>query len=336
MSSGPKILVVRFSSIGDIILTSPVYRCLKKQLGAEVHLLVKKSFSFAVFGNPYIDKVIEIESEVSEVAKQLQNEGYDHIVDLHHNLRSMQVKRLVRSPSTSVNKLNIEKWLLVNLKWDRMPEDPHVVRRNMETVKALDVEYDGAGLDFFIPEEAAVDLDTVDGLKSGSYVALTIATSTVTRSMEPDQLDKLISLIDAPVALLGGPSEAGIGEAVASRHASTVNLSGKLSLQQSASVIAQSAVLIAPDTSLMHIGAALDHPMVTVWGNTVERFGMTPFYPDSSADKWEMVQVDGLGCRPCSKIGHKKCPKGHFRCIRDLDLAKIAALTGGWIGQARR
>ena len=324
MSSARKILVVRFSSIGDIILTSPVYRCLKQQLNAEVHLLVKRAFSYAVAGNPYIDKVIEIKSAVNEVADELRDEGYDHIVDLHHNLRSMQVKRLLGTPSTSVEKLNIDKWLLVNLKWDRMPKDPHMVRRNIATIEPLGAEYDGKGLDFFIPKDQEVDLAQYPNMAPGGFVALTIATSTPTRSMESSQLEQLVEMLQLPVALLGGPGEAAVGESIANQHGNVVNLAGKMSLQQSASVIQQSAVLVAPDTSLMHIGAALDHPMVTVWGSTVERFGMTPFYPEGSGHKWEMIQVEGLKCRPCSKIGHKKCPKGHFRCMRDIDLAKMA------------
>jgi len=106
-----------------------------------------------------------------------------------------------------------------------------------------------------------------------------------------------------------------------------VSFAGELTLQQSASIIKASRILIAPDTSIMHMGAALDHPMITVWGNTNRRFGMTPFYPEGSESKWHMVEVDGLKCRPCSKIGYDKCPKGHFKCIRDLDLNLIAALA---------
>ena len=331
MADQLRILVVRFSSIGDIILTTPVYRLLKKQLGAEVHLLTKRSFAFAVEGNPYIDKVHLIDSDVSEVKLDLQAAGFDHVVDLHNNIRSMQVKRMLKVPTTTMRKLNFEKWLLVNLKMDRMPEDPHVIRRYIAAAEPLGVTYDGEGMDFVIPEHAEVDLSqltTVDLDKLG-FVALTIATSTPTRSMEPWQLEQLIQQIEGPVVLLGGPSEAEVGESLQEGSTNTVNMAGKLSLQQSASVIRQSRLLITPDTSLMHIGAALDHPMITVWGNTNERFGMTPFYCEDSSAEWHMIEVDGLKCRPCSKIGHNQCPKGHFKCIRDLDLDKMAVLANG-------
>ncbi len=329
MSDVKKVLVVRFSSIGDIILTTPVYRALKQQLNAEVHLITKRSFAFAIHGNAYIDRVITIEDKVSEVADVLKEQHYDFVVDLHNNLRSMQVKRLVNAPSASVKKLNLKKWMLVNLKWDVMPEEPHIVHRYMEAAAPLGVRYDGNGMDFAIPDDAVVDIEEVtDGkLSPGEFIALAVGTSTPTRSLEKWQLAELVNKIRKPVLLLGGPNERAAAEEVAATSEMCYNLAGNLSLQQSASVMMQSTVLIAPDTSLMHMGAALDHPMITVWGSTNERFGMTPFYRNGSEGKWHVVEVNGLGCRPCSKIGYDKCPRGHFKCIRELDLDHIAALA---------
>lgn len=329
MSDGKKVLVVRFSSIGDIILTTPVYRALKQQINAEVHLITKRSFAFAIHGNPYIDKVITIEDKVAEAADVLEVQAYDFVVDLHNNLRSMQVKRLVKAPSASVRKLNLRKWMLVNLKWDVMPDEPHIVHRYMEAAAPLGVGYDGKGMDFAIPDDAVVDIaQLTDGdLSPGQFVALAVGTSTPTRSLEKWQLIELVKKIHRPVVLLGGPNERSTAEEVAATDKSCYNMAGVLSLQQSASVMSSSSVLITPDTSLMHMGAALDHPMITVWGNTNERFGMTPFYRKGSESKWHMVEVNGLNCRPCSKIGYDKCPRGHFKCIRDLDLDHIADLA---------
>jgi len=329
MSDGKKVLVVRFSSIGDIILTTPVYRALKQQINAEVHLITKRSFAFAIHGNPYIDKVITIENKVAEVADVLGMQNYDFVVDLHNNLRSMQVKRLVSAPSASVKKLNLRKWMLVNLKWDVMPDEPHIVYRYMEAASPLGVRYDGRGMDFAIPDDAVVDIAdlTAGSLAAGQFVALAVGTSTPTRSLEKWQLIELVNKISKPVVLLGGANERATAEEVAATDETCYSLAGALSLQQSASVMMSSSVLIAPDTSLMHMGAALDHPMITVWGNTNERFGMTPFYREGSEHKWHMVEVGGLKCRPCSKIGYDKCPRGHFKCIRDLDLGHIAALA---------
>ena len=98
----PKILVIRFSSIGDIVLTSPVVRCLKKQLaGTEVHFLTKDAFKNIVVNNPYVDKVYSFQNEIGEILQQLKEERYDYIIDLQHNLRSLKLKTALKAKSFS-------------------------------------------------------------------------------------------------------------------------------------------------------------------------------------------------------------------------------------------
>jgi ADP-heptose:LPS heptosyltransferase len=329
MSDGPKVLVIRFSSIGDIVLTTPVFRGLKQQIDAEVHLLTKKTFAMTVRHNPNIDKIHTINKNINEIATALLAEKYDYIIDLHNNLRTLRTKRRLKVASASFDKLNVQKWLLVNFKIDRMGEDPHIVFRYMETTRSLGVTYDGLGMDFFIADDDVIDIAQVSNkvLKPDEYVSLAVGASMPTKALEQRQIGQLLQLIERPVALLGGPAEHELAEQLADGYDQVVNFAGKITLQGSASVLRQSRVLIAPDTGLMHIGAALDHPVISIWGNTVHRFGMMPFYKDCSTTESHIVEVEGLKCRPCSKIGYKKCPKGHFKCIRQLDLSRIAALT---------
>ncbi len=331
MPEGPKVLVIRFSSIGDIVLTTPVYRGLKKQIDAEVHLLTKIAFAMTVKHNPYIDKIHTIEKDIDEVIDGLLAEKYDYVIDLHNNLRTLRTKRKLKIPGTSFNKLNIQKWLLTNFKTDYMGDEPHIVYRYMAAANALGVEYDGQGMDFFIADEDVVDVagETEGILEPGKYVSLAIGASMPTKAFVREQLGQLLTLISLPVAILGGPAELELGEALADSFDHVVNFAGKTSLQGSASVLRQSSVLIAPDTGLMHMAAALDHPVISIWGNTVPRFGMTPFYKDDSETKWHIVEVEGLKCRPCSKIGYNKCPKRHFKCILELDINRIAELANG-------
>lgn len=148
-----KILIIRFSSIGDIVLTSPVIRCIKKQLPhVELHYLTKKSFSILMESNPYIDKIHLLNDNISLTIKELQAEDFDFIVDLHNNLRSFYIKWQLEKPVRSFNKLNIRKWLLVNLKINILP-DKHIVQRYLDTVKKINVSDDGEGLDYFIPKK---------------------------------------------------------------------------------------------------------------------------------------------------------------------------------------
>ena len=329
MSERPKVLVIRFSSIGDIVLTTPVYRILKQQAKAEVHLLTKRTFSFSVKGNPHIDKVIEIDKNIDEKRDELKEESYDFVVDLHKNIRSMQVKRLLGVPSRAFNKLNVEKWMLVNLKMDRMPPEPHIVYRYCAAAEPLGVKYDGKGMEFAIPGEDEVDVSAMSGgmLFPEGFISVAIGASKPTKALTEEQISQLVGHIHKPVALLGGPGDRDEAGRIAQAYDHVVAFAGELTLQQSASVVKQSSVLISPDTGMMHICAALDHPVISVWGNTVPRMGMTPFYPQNSSTRWDVVEVANLKCRPCSKIGYDKCPKGHFKCIMSLNMARLASLA---------
>jgi ADP-heptose:LPS heptosyltransferase len=316
-----KILILRFSSIGDVVLTTPVVRCLHEQIGAEVHFLCKKSFAGALDGNPHLHRLWVFEKEVDEVLPALKRENFDFIADLHHNLRSLRVKMALRRPSRSFNKLNFEKWLLVNLGVDRMPAD-HIVQRYLKTVEHLGVRNDGKGLDFFIRPENEVPADQ---LPSAPFIAVAVGAAHATKRMTPDQLAGLCGKLTLPVVLLGGKDDALTGQHIAGKSGShVVNFCGNLNLQQSASVVRQAAAICTHDTGLMHIAAALNKPMVSVWGNTVPAFGMTPYYPERQAAAHALMEVHGLPCRPCSKIGYKTCPKGHFRCMLDQNINEIA------------
>jgi len=141
----PKYLVIRFSSIGDIVLTSPVIRMLKKQVpNAEVHFLTKKNFESVVRNNPNIDKVWTTDGSLKDVLSALKKEQFDEIIDLHANLRTWRIKSTLKIKSTSFNKLNFEKWLLVNLKINRLPAI-HIVNRYLKAVEHLGVVNDGEG-----------------------------------------------------------------------------------------------------------------------------------------------------------------------------------------------
>lgn len=310
-----KILLLRFSSIGDIVLTTPVARCLKKQLGAEIHFLTKRAFEPILLPNPHIDRVFSFEKEVTEVLSSLKSENYDLVVDLHHNLRSLRVKLALGRPARSFDKLNFEKWLLVNFKIDRLP-GVHIVQRYLKTVEHLGVRYDGVGLDYFIPPAEEVRVSDFSKLLSeGNYVAFVLGATHATKRLPVEKAAEICRNLDQPVVLLGGKAEQLTAQAIVGPN--VVNLCGQLSLHQSASVVRQAGKVLTHDTGLMHIAAAFRKKIVSVWGNTVPAFGMYPFYPTGS-NLNTSFEVTGLQCRPCSKIGFDRCPKGHFRCMNDI------------------
>ena len=316
-----KILLLRFSSIGDVVLTTPVVRCLKKQLGAEIHYLTKTAFAPILEANPYIDQVFSFQKEIpSDLVQRLKSVRYDCVIDLHHNLRSLRLTLTLGRPTRAFNKLNWKKWLLVNFKIDLMPE-AHIVHRYMNTVRHLGVDYDGEGLDYFIP--AGENLENIQ-LPTKPFVAFVLGATHATKRLPEEKIIEICQLITKPIVLLGGKAEKESGDRI-SRFAGAhvINLCGVLSLHQSACVVRESGKVITHDTGLMHIAAALRKPIVSVWGSTVPKFGMWPFYP-TGIDMNTSVEVPGLECRPCSKIGFNQCPRGHFKCMREIDVRQVS------------
>lgn len=318
-------LIIRFSSIGDIVLTTPVVRCLKAHCGPgdEVHFLTKPQFAGLFAGNPYVDKVLTLKPRLIDTVKEIRAGGYNCIIDLHHNLRTFAIKRLAGVKSYSFNKINVRKWLLVNLKIDIMP-DVHIVDRYLDTVKRLGVENDRQGLDFFIPAELDNYPQTVlpEQFMQG-YVCAVVGATHPTKQIPVEKMVQILNAAQMPVCLIGGKDV--IDNAAAIERGLTVpchNGVGQFSINQSAAIMRGAGVVLTPDTGMMHIAAALHLRIVSLWGNTVPELGMYPYLP--AADS-KMFETKGLRCRPCSKIGFKKCPKGHFRCMNDISAQAVAA-----------
>ncbi len=325
-----KILVIRFSSIGDIVLTTPVVRCLYKQMNAEVHFLTKDPFRTIVETNPYISKVYSVKKEVSEVIETLKTEAYDYVIDLHKNIRSFQVKRALKAANFSFYKLNFEKWLMVNFKLDRLP-NVHIVDRYLETVSSLGVVKDGNGLDYFIPPEMEIDAlqFIAEKIKEKplKYLVFAIGAAHTTKRLPTEKIIEICKKINLPVVLLGGPGDRETGikiQEAAGKH--VINTCGELKLHQSASMVRQAHKVITHDTGMMHIAAAYSKTIISIWGNTIPEFGMFPYYPNGVNNNIT-IEIGGLSCRPCSKIGFQKCPKGHFRCMNQINIEKIADLA---------
>ncbi len=307
------------------MLTSPVVRCLKRQINAEVHFLTKRQYASILTPNPSIDRVYSFKSRLREVLGALKKEQYDWVIDLHNNLRSQQVKLALHQPSRSFDKLNFEKWLLVNTGVDWLPETS-IVHRYMDTLGHLKVQYDGQGLDFFIPPEEEVHISGISPeLAPGAYTAFVIGATHATKRLPVNKIIDVCRQLHAPVVLLGGSSEAQEGKKIAAACGPGVfNLCGSFSLHQSASVVKQARKVISHDTGLMHIAAAFHKDIVSIWGNTIPKFGMFPFYPDGM-QRNTTVEMGGLRCRPCSKIGYRRCPKKHFKCMNALDIMQICS-----------
>ena len=320
-----KFLIIRFSSIGDIVLTSPVIRCLKKQVeGARIHYLVKQKFGTLVSANPFIDKVHLFENDLNKTIEELKSENFDYIIDLQNNIRSSLVKLRINAIPFSFHKQNFNKWLLVHLKINRLP-NISIVDRYLDPLKSFGVVNDGKGLDFFIPKKDIVNTVSFPVTFHNGFIVFAIGANHATKRMPVEKIIDLINNMNLPVILLGDGNDKIQGDQIVSAAGNNVlNACGLYNINQSASIVKQSKVVISHDTGLMHIAAAFGKKIISVWGNTVPEFGMYPYQPDPDS---RIIQVENLKCRPCSKLGFKKCPKKHFRCMNDINTEQVAKLA---------
>lgn len=322
-ATSPRFLIVRFSSIGDIVLTTPVIRCLKQQVpGCTIHFVTKSQYATIVYNNPNVDKVIELNDNWDEMIKTLKQENYDYVIDLHHNLRTLRLKKALGVKAFSFNKLNIQKWLLTAAKINAMP-NIHIVDRYMATVKSLGVQNDGKGLDYFIPELDEVSQSDIPSSHLFGYIGLVIGAAHNTKKMPVEKLQEFCSKLNYPIILLGGKEDKFIGDAIVATNPGHVyNSCGKFRLNESADLVRKAKLIITHDTGLMHIAAAFKKSIISIWGNTVPAFGMTPYYGNIQVAN-AIFQINNLNCRPCTKIGYDACPKKHFKCMQQQNIDSI-------------
>ncbi|MCB9192721.1 MAG: glycosyltransferase family 9 protein [Flavobacteriales bacterium] len=319
-----RILVIRFSSIGDIVLTSPVVRALRKRFPeADIRFVTKPQFAELVEHNPYINGVYYLNDSLNELAKELKKFGPDLVVDLHHNLRTRILRTLIGGEWRSFHKLNVEKWLKVNFNVDRLPKT-HIVDRYIETVKEFGVENDGQGLDFFFPSDFQAP-EISEDLKPG-FVAVVVGAKFKTKQLPRHKLMEVCNGISKPILLIGGPEDSTLGESISGNSQGVVvNGCGRFSLLESAWLLKQAELVVTHDTGMMHIAAAFNKKIISVWGNTIPEFGMYPYLPEGGYSF--ISEVKKLDCRPCSKIGYDKCPKGHFNCMEQQDISTVIQQT---------
>jgi ADP-heptose:LPS heptosyltransferase len=303
------------------VLTTPVVRCLKTQVKeAEVHYLTKSKFAPILKSNTYIDKIHILKNSFHELKRELTAEGFDYIIDLHRNLRTQRVKSFLHRYSFTFNKLNVKKWLLVNFKINRLP-DEHIVERYFETVIPFSVVNDNKGLDFFIHKTDEVELSLILPGIDNPYLLIVAGGGHFTKQIPAEKIIEIITALDFPVVLIGGPEDREKADEIEKQVSKKVfNLTGKLNINQSASLIRQSEIILTPDTGMMHIASAFKKNIFSVWGNTIPEFGMYPYMPGPGS---EIFEVKNLKCRPCSKIGFKKCPKKHFHCMIKQDYVSL-------------
>jgi lipopolysaccharide heptosyltransferase II len=340
-----KTLVIRLSSVGDIVLTSLAVRALRNRFpDSQIDFLVKEEYADLVRYNPAISRVLTFPrgggfGELRGLRRSIRAEGYGLIADLHDSLRSRFLSIGARHVAR-VNKRKLARFLLVNFHADlyaQMGGSPSVAERYCEALRPFDVADDGKGLDLFVPPEvsqAANDRLEASGIDmSLPLIALCPGARHGNKMWPPERFADAGARIAAQhrgaVLLLGGPDDAACCRTIeqmihaASPALGSVSLAGTISLLETAAIMDRCAIVVTNDTGLMHIAAARKRKVVAVFGPTVRQFGFFPFGAQST-----VVEHPALDCRPCTAIGLPSCPRGHFKCMREIDAARVVDAAG--------
>jgi heptosyltransferase-2 len=331
------ILVIRFSSAGDIILTSLFVRALRRRFpDAKIHYLTKQAFAPLVEHSPYIDRVIAIEPgwgmrDLARLKSELIRENgddYDIVFDLHDSLRSRYFRATLGKELAVLRKPTFKKWLLVQRKINRLRPIIPIPERYLAVGNRFGLENDSQGLDLFIGDTFA----PIVPLEGRPTIGLAPGARHATKQWLPEYFSALGTTLadkhNARIVLLGAPEERDLcGEIAAHITGETVNLAGRTSLLESAAAIDACDAVVTNDSALAHVAAARKHPVVAIFGSTVQEFGFAPYGTPSV-----VVENEGLYCRPCTTIGRATCPEGHFRCMREVTVEMVMRAVESFIG----
>lgn len=332
-----RLLFIRFSSIGDIVFTTPAIRAAKQQLpGVEIHFLTKASMKAVTEANPYIDHFHYFDKNLEANIASLKQFKFDYIIDLHNNFRTYKIKKALGVPALTYKKLSVQKFLLTKLHLNLMPQR-HISDRCVDTLASLGVVNDGKGLDYFVPDTIHLKAESIPTAHQAGYIALVIGASYNTKKLPVKQLQELCSQLAYPIILIGGKEDVTEGEQVAKIDPVKIyNACGKFNLHESALLVKNAKTVISHDTGFLYIACAFHKKTVAIWGATSPALQVAPYYPIAlinntnaiasveQSDMYYNAIVPGLSCQPCSNYGTNKCPQGHFACMKKQDLQVIA------------
>lgn len=335
-----KTLIIRFSSVGDIILSSLLVRVLRKRFpNARIDYLVKTEYADLVRHNPHLTNVIEFAAhggfkELRQCKRSVAKTGYDLIIDIHDSIRSRYLS-LGTAPFVRINKRKLARLCMVKMKlnlYSILGGSPNVAERYLETVQRFDIENDGGGLETFIPTDAVAKAKGIllkagiDGSKT--VVGICPSAKHENKMWLPDRFAEVgiaFAVNQTPILLFGnGEEERKRCETVRSMieekapSAIVLDLSNTLSLLETAATMDYCSVVITNDSGLMHLAASRKRDVVAVFGPTVKELG---FFPYGTANA--VIQNEGLSCRPCTHVGLPECPKKHFKCMNEIPASRV-------------
>jgi heptosyltransferase-2 len=318
-------LLVRFSSIGDVLLTTPLVRALRaRHPDARLVFVTKQAMAPLVSANPHLSHVVVLGpgESVRALARRVAALAPTRGLDLHGSLRSAALRLLVPCPWRGYAKRKLVRGLLVSTKIDLYGRGVPVAERYFAAARDLDVRPDGGPPEFFLDPAARARVERwiAEHRLAGSPLAvLAPGAAHFTKRWPSARWTALAQRLRADgfaLAVVGGVDDRPAAEPLAP-HAEIAT--GDFSLQETGALLARARILVSGDTGVMHIATGVGTPVVALFGPTVRQFGFFPYASRS------VVLQRSLDCRPCSTMGGPRCPMGHHRCLDDIGPDEVAA-----------
>lgn len=307
-----RILIIRLSSLGDVLLTTPVIRAIKKEFpGASIDFLVREEYVDAIKFNPNINVVYALSrSEKSKfLIKVLNGNRYNFIVDLQNNIRSRLIVSSLNRTTYSYKKPTWDKYLLFRFKINRYKEIKSITERYCESIPGL--KLDKLGLELHTPQNISSDLPS-----EKNYLGLCPGSKHFTKRWPSEYFIELGNELISKgyeILVFGGKDDKEVCELITSQINGSINLSNDNDLIKTANEIKNCKLVICNDSGLMHVAAAAGVPVITIFGSSVREFGFSPYGVPNL-----ILENKSLSCRPCSHIGRSNCPKKHFKCMKEI------------------
>jgi len=330
LSEPARILLLRLSAIGDVVLTSPLIRALRQRFpNAQIDFVIKPAFAELVAHNPHLNTVHRVDPAtglkgLAQLGMHLRRARYDLVLDLHRNFRTIFLTRLCAAPRVGhYHKHLLRRWLFVKFKAATMQQIPSVSQRYLQAAEFLNLQDDGVGTELFWgaahEEEALCVLDEAGWKENRALLCLAPGAGYFTKRWPVEYFAEVARALAAAfknfaIAILGGKQDREFGKHIREHsRAEIFDLTGKCSLLASAAIIKRSQLMLANDSGLMHIAEAVGTPVLALFGSTTRELG---FFPQRAASR--VLEHPSLSCRPCSHLGYRACPRGHFRCMKEI------------------
>jgi heptosyltransferase-2 len=332
MTIPAKILIIRFSSIGDILLATPIIRILRQKFpDAQIDFLTKTRFAELLQAHPGLNQVIQFDEtagvgELFRIKKRIRQTHYDWFVNIHNNLRTVFLCSFNPVPHKfKLNKRAFKRWLLVKFKWNFYRELVPVYQRYLEPLRAFGIADDGLGLEFFLDSQAVEKVEreyqtflSRHQLLIGMVPGATYATKRWLPERFAQVADLLATRFHAGIIFFGGNPEVALhAEILSQMKTPALSLAGQLSLQESAAMLNHCQLVISNDSGLMHLAAALKKKLIAIFGSTTRELGFFPSAPE------QIILEQPLPCRPCTHVGRHACPKKHFNCMKQISVEAV-------------